>query len=74
MKAKIYVNRQIVERNKKMGRCDPPISVRTYKGVRRVHGVVLNAPSVLIYSPDTPLPSGATVWLETNAKEVNFPE
>jgi len=65
MKARIYVNRHVVRQNEKTGQHAPPICIRTYKGVRRVHKIVIKGPSVMYYSPDKPLPCGARVWLET---------
>ena len=72
MKARTYINRKIIANNKKTGRNDPPISVRTYKGVKHVHGFELEGPCKIIYSPDKPLSCGATVWIETELNLSDF--
>ena len=65
MKARIIVNRQIVQRNRKDGTDFPCISVKTYRGTQRVHEVKFTGPAVLV-STNVPQPnaSGATVWIE----------
>ena len=47
MKARIIVNRQIVQKNRKEGTDNPPISVKTYRGSGRVHEVRFTGPAVL---------------------------
>ena len=65
MKARIYVNRHRVARNKKEGRNDPVIAIRTYKGVHYVHEAVLGGGEWTIRQDfKNPICSGATVWLE----------
>ena len=65
MKARILVNRQIVQRNRKDGTDLPCISVRTYRGTQRVHEVKFTGPAVLV-STNVPQPNayGTTVWIE----------
>ena len=41
MKARIYINRHIVKSNKKTGRDDACIAIRTYKGVKYAKKVEL---------------------------------
>ena len=66
MKARIIVNRQIVQKNRKEGTDNPPISVKTYRGTERVHEVKFTGPAVLRSATTAPSgTSGATVWIET---------
>ena len=66
MKARIIVNRQIVQKNLKEGTDVPPISVKTYRGSERVHEVRFSGPAVLRSATSAPSgTSGATVWIET---------
>jgi hypothetical protein len=63
MKAKIYINRHIINRNKKTGTDQPPITIRTSKGILKARRVDFKEGSV-VYRPDNPLSCGATVWIE----------
>ncbi len=66
MKARIIVNRQIVQKNRKEGTDIPPISVKTYLGTERVHEVRFTGPAVLRSATAAPSgTAGATVWIET---------
>lgn len=64
MKAKIHVNQHKIRDNTKTGRREPVITVKTYKSNEYASSVVINGPSVLVYSPDKPLSCGAKVWIE----------
>ena len=66
MKARIIVNRHIVQRNRKDGTDIPCISVKTHRGTEQVHEVRFTGPAVLM-STNVPQPkvSAATVWIET---------
>lgn len=65
---RIHINQQTIRSNKKNGTSDPPITIRESKKTRRVSGVEIQGPSVVIYSPDKPLSCGARVWIETRAE------
>ena len=66
MKARIIVNRQIVQQNRKDGTDVPPISVKTYRGSERVHEVRFTGPAVLRSATAAPSStSDAIVWIET---------
>ena len=66
MKARIIVNRQIVQKNRREGTDIPPISVKPYRGSERVHEVRFTGPAVLRSATTAPSgTSGATVWTET---------
>lgn len=70
MKKIIHVNQATIVRNRKTGSNDPPLIVRTYKGVEHGHRVEINGPSVLVNSPHKPLKCGARVWIETESEVV----
>ena len=67
MLKRIHINKHIIRANKKHGRNDPPITVKTYKANIKSHEVEILGPSVLMHSPDKPLSCGAVVWLETES-------
>lgn len=67
MKTIIHVNRQVIAQNRRNGTNEPPLTVRTYKGVRRAHEVVIRGTSRIVHSPHKPLDCGARVWIETHA-------
>ena len=66
MKARIIVNRQLVQKNRREGTDVPCISVKTYRGTERVHEVRFTGPAVLRSAAAPPSgTAGATVWIET---------
>ena len=65
MKTKIHVNQHVVRSNKKHGKKEPVLTVKTYKSNTYAHEVEINGPSKVIYSPDKPLSCGARLWIET---------
>ena len=70
MKTKIHVNQHVVRSNKKHGKKEPVLTVKTYKSNTYAHEVEINGPSKVIYSPDKPLSCGARVWIETESEVV----
>lgn len=68
MKTILIVNRNVLAANKKHGRDDPPLTVRTYKGSQLARRVRIDGPSDLVYSPEKPLHCGARVWIETQSQ------
>ena len=70
MKTKIHVNQHVVRSNKKYGKKEPVLTVKTYKSNTYAHEVEINGPSKVIYSPDKPLSCGARVWIETESEVV----
>jgi hypothetical protein len=70
VKATIYINRHIVNANKKASKTtqalvdDPAITIRTHLGTLRCKQVVLTQ-SHLIQDAANAHCSGATIWLET---------
>jgi len=68
MLTRIHVNQRIIRANRKHGRNDPPLTVKDYKRNRKAHSVTIDGPSRVVHSPDKPLPCGAHVWIETEAK------
>ena len=69
MKVEIYVDKHVIQRNRKHGTNDPPISVRTYKGVTKAYGVDLGD-WFIGYYPDKPLSCGATVYLQGKHEDI----
>lgn len=61
MKTIVHVNQHIIRGNLK-GANEPPLSVRTYKGVRHAREVEITGPSKVVYSPDKPLSCGARAF------------
>lgn len=67
MKTIIHVNQHVIKANRKEGRTDPVLTVKTYKSNTYAHEVAIHGPSRVVYSPDKPLPCGAHVWIETQS-------
>ena len=70
MKTKIHVNQHVVRSNKKHGKKEPVLTVKTYKSNIYAHEVEIKGESKVIYSPDKPLSCGARVWIETESEVV----
>lgn len=70
MKTIIHVNRKVLAQNRKTGKRQPPLTVKTYKSNRYAHAVEILGPSKLVYSPEKPLSCGAVAWLECNCEVV----
>ena len=70
MKTKIHVNQHVVRSNKKHGKKEPVLTVKTYKSITYAHEVEIKGESKVIYSPDKPLSCGARVWIETESEVV----
>lgn len=70
MKTIIHVNQAVIARNRKLGRNDPPLIARNYKGSTPAHEIEVNGPSRIVNRPHNPLPCGARVWIETQAEVV----
>ena len=71
MKKIINVNRHVIAFNKKNGKDEPVISLKTYKENDYCHGAIIqdkegNEVARIVYSPDKPLPCGATLWITTD--------
>ena len=67
MKTIIHVNQHVIKANRKDGREDPVLTVKTYKANTYAHEVAVHGPSKVVYSPDKPLSCGARVWIETQS-------
>ena len=70
MKTKIHVNQHIIRSNKKHGKKEPVLTVKTYKSNTYANAVEIKGPSKIVYSPDKPLSCGARVWIETESEVV----
>lgn len=68
---RIHVNQHVIRSNKRHGSSEPPICIRTSKGVQYCSHVRIDGPSELVYSPDKPLSCGARLWIETRAEVVS---
>ena len=75
----IHVHQQVIASNRKHGRSEPPLTVKTYASksrhakpvsARRANEVSINGPSRIVHSPHEPLPCGARVWIETESEVI----
>jgi hypothetical protein len=72
-KARIIVNRHIVQKNAKgASPLEPPLAVHRRGKVERGSTIRINGPSLLVYRPEKPLPCGARVWIEADADSVEI--
>ena len=70
MKHIIHINRHVIASNKKHGKKDPPITVKTYKtnyycqkaSILDKEGDIV---ATVVHRPEKPLSCGALVWIET---------
>lgn len=67
MKTRIHINQHVIKANRKSGDRNPVITVKRGKLNSYAHQVVVDGPCTVVYSPDKPLPCGASVWIETYA-------
>jgi hypothetical protein len=67
MKTIVHVNQHVIKANRKEGRTDPVLTVKTYKSNTYAREVAIHGPSTVVYSPDKPLSCGAHVWIETQS-------
>ena len=78
MKALIYINRHVVNKNKKLtsetGKVvdEPAIAVKTYKGVEYTKEVVFSDNTKLIQNAEDPICSGATIWLVSEYENISI--
>ena len=68
MKKRIHINMHKIRANKKHGKKEPVITVKTSKTNTYGHEVEILGESKVVYSPDKPLSCGARVWIETDAE------
>jgi hypothetical protein len=68
MKRIIHINQHIIKRNRKSGKADPVITVKSYKDNNYASEVKILGPSKVIYRPHKPLSCGAHCWVETEAE------
>ena len=67
IKKQIHINQHVIRANKKNQANEPVVTVKTYKSNDYGHEVNILGSSKVIYSPQKPLPCGATVWIETKS-------
>lgn len=70
MKTIIHVNQHIIKANRKTGKRDPVLTVKTYKDNKYGKEVSVDGPCKVIYRPDKPLPCGAVCWIETESEVI----
>jgi hypothetical protein len=73
----IHVNQLVIRSNKKQGRDDPPLAIRTLSAVDKAtyahetdlyhNGVKVGS---FVYRPGDPLSCGARVWFESDCLEI----
>ena len=73
MKTIVHVNQAIIKSNRKHGKTEPVLTVKTYKSNDYAHEVIIygqdgNEAARVIYRPDKPLSCGAHVWIESTGK------
>lgn len=67
MKTIIHVNQHVIKANAKNGEQKPTLTVKQGRKNTYAREVVIDGPSKVVYSPDSPLSCGARVWIETTA-------
>lgn len=78
MQAKIYINRHIIQANKKTTKesgvihDEPAIAIRTYKGVFYTKEIEFTQPVRLVQDASMAICSGATIWLEAEFEGLIF--
>jgi hypothetical protein len=74
MIVRVHVNQHVIRANAKSGATDPPISVKMGGATFLVSGVefAVDVPVKVVYSPDKPLNCGAKVWVEADARVLDF--
>jgi hypothetical protein len=70
MRTIIHVNQHVIKSNRKTGKREPVLTVKTYKSNDYAHEVEIldkngECVAVVKYSPDKPLSCGAHVWIES---------
>jgi len=63
---RVHVDQHAIRRNKKNGTREPVITVKQGRTNRRGTGAVIPGGCKVVYSPDKPLPCGATLWIQTD--------
>ncbi len=70
MKTYVHVNQHVIKKNRKTGERAPVITCKTYRTNDYAHEVLINGPCRLRYTPDAPLPCGATVYIITESEVI----
>jgi hypothetical protein len=70
MKTIIHVNQHVIRKNKKNGKEDPVLTIKTYKENRYAHEAIIvdkdgEELARVVYRPNKPLSCGAHCWIET---------
>lgn len=70
MEARIHVNQHKIRSNHKHSLNEPVITIKRGGSNQYCHRVRIVGPCTVVYSPDSPLPCGARVWIETDSELV----
>jgi hypothetical protein len=74
MKTLVTVNRGVIDSNRKRKKNDPPVRAARGKYGRVIYGHVIKLDTVppvyFVHDQNNPLPHGARVWVETEARAV----
>ena len=68
VQTKVHVNQHVIKANRKSGKRDPVLTVKTYKSNTYAKKVHIKGPCTVKYSPDKPLSCGAEVWINTESE------
>jgi len=68
MKKVIHINQHNIKHNRKSEDKKPVITCKTYLENIKCNGLEIDGPCKIVYSPNKPLPCGATVWIETKSE------
>lgn len=68
LKKIIHVNQHKIKSNRKHGKTESCITVKTYKSNDYGHEVRVNGPCKVVYSPNKPKSCGAEIYIETTAE------
>ena len=73
MKTIIHIDQHKIAANVRHSANDPAIVVKDSDTVKHTHTAIIRDSAGIevarvVYSPDIPLPSGATAWIETQLK------
>lgn len=68
MKTIIHVNQHKIKSNRKTGKTEPVITVKTYKDNKYGKEIEIDGKCKVVYRPEKPLSCGAVCWIETLGK------
>lgn len=72
-KTQIYINRNVVRKNREHKTNDPTIILRRGNEVKYYHQIRIKGESMIVYHPDSRNRSGAVVWIEADPTTIIEP-